>query len=95
MLSARLRQWHRYHVNVLLLTFSRPQCSHKTLRGPRAGMIFFRKDKEADLEKRINDAVFPACQGGPHNNVSPVVSVHVLELTCHRPIDHRRHRYRP
>lgn len=43
--------------------------SHKTLRGPRAGMIFFRKDKEADLEKRINDAVFPACQGGPHNNV--------------------------
>lgn len=43
--------------------------SHKTLRGPRAGLIFFRKDKEADLEKRINDAVFPACQGGPHNNV--------------------------
>lgn len=47
--------------------------SHKTLRGPRAGMIFFRKDKEADLEKRINDAVFPACQGGPHNNVSLVL----------------------
>jgi len=44
-------------------------CRHKTLRGPRAGLIFFRKDKEADLEKRINDAVFPACQGGPHNNV--------------------------
>ena len=33
-------------------------------------MIFFRKDREEDLEKRINDAVFPACQGGPHNNVS-------------------------
>ena len=43
--------------------------SHKTLRGPRAGLIFFRKDKESDMEKRINDAVFPACQGGPHNNV--------------------------
>jgi glycine/serine hydroxymethyltransferase len=43
---------------------------HKTLRGPRAGLIFFRKDGEArkDLEKRVNDAVFPACQGGPHNN---------------------------
>lgn len=44
---------------------------HKTLRGPRAGLIFFRKDTEKtkDLEKRVNDAVFPACQGGPHNNV--------------------------
>lgn len=47
--------------------------SHKTLRGPRAGLIFFRKDCEnaKDLEKRVNEAVFPACQGGPHNNVSP------------------------
>ena len=46
--------------------------THKTLRGPRAGLIFFRKDLEhaKDLEKRVNDAVFPACQGGPHNNVS-------------------------
>ena len=44
--------------------------SHKTLRGPRAGLIFFNKTKESDIEKRINDAVFPACQGGPHNNVS-------------------------
>lgn len=44
--------------------------THKTLRGPRAGLVFFRKDGEhrADLEKRVNDAVFPACQGGPHNN---------------------------
>ena len=58
-------------------------------------MIFFRKDKEADLEKRINDAVFPACQGGPHNNVRPVISVHVQELTIQHFTDHRRHRYRP
>ncbi|TFY77632.1 hypothetical protein EWM64_g6380 [Hericium alpestre] len=38
--------------------------THKTLRGPRAGLIFFRKDgeKNKDLEKRVNDAVFPACQ---------------------------------
>jgi glycine hydroxymethyltransferase len=41
------------------------------LRGPRAGLVFFRKDsvQASDLEKRVNDAVFPACQGGPHNNV--------------------------
>ncbi|KAG6821106.1 hypothetical protein H0H93_006445 [Arthromyces matolae] len=46
--------------------------THKTLRGPRAGLVFFRKDLEnaKDLEKRVNDAVFPACQGGPHNNVN-------------------------
>ncbi|GAA5895517.1 hypothetical protein JCM6882_006275 [Rhodosporidiobolus microsporus] len=49
--------------------------THKTLRGPRAGLIFFRKDKEADLEKRVNDAVFPACQGGPHNNTIAAVAV--------------------
>merc|ERR1712093_819898 len=49
--------------------------THKTLRGPRAGLIFFRKDKEADLEKRINDAVFLACQGGPHNNTIAGVAV--------------------
>lgn len=44
---------------------------HKTLRGPRAGLIFFRKDGEQhkELERRVNEAVFPGCQGGPHNNV--------------------------
>ena len=31
--------------------------THKTLRGPRAGLIFFRKDREADLEARVNAAV--------------------------------------
>ncbi|GAA5880874.1 hypothetical protein JCM16303_005155 [Sporobolomyces ruberrimus] len=49
--------------------------THKTLRGPRAGLIFFRKDKESDIEKRINDAVFPACQGGPHNNTIAGIAV--------------------
>ncbi len=57
--------------------------THKTLRGPRAGLIFFRKDLETakDLEKRVNEAVFPACQGGPHNNVSSVGSVLRCRLT--------------
>lgn len=53
--------------------------THKTLRGPRAGLIFFRKDKkDDDLEAKINAAVFPACQGGPHNNVSPPPPCSVL-----------------
>ncbi|XP_034192231.1 serine hydroxymethyl transferase isoform X1 [Osmia lignaria lignaria] len=52
--------------------------THKTLRGPRAGIIFFRKGVRSigkdgkkimyDLEDKINQAVFPGLQGGPHNH---------------------------
>ncbi|CAL1404479.1 unnamed protein product [Linum trigynum] len=44
--------------------------THKSLRGPRGGMIFFRKDPilGVDLESSINNAVFPGLQGGPHNH---------------------------
>jgi glycine hydroxymethyltransferase len=36
--------------------------THKTLRGPRGGMILSR---DADLGKKFNSAVFPGLQGGP------------------------------
>ncbi|KAK7113554.1 serine hydroxymethyltransferase, cytosolic-like [Littorina saxatilis] len=59
--------------------------THKTLRGPRSGMIFFRKgvrrvQKNGDklmynLEKKINEAVFPGLQGGPHNHQIAAVAV--------------------
>ncbi|KAG5458048.1 MAG: hypothetical protein BJ554DRAFT_1811 [Olpidium bornovanus] len=53
--------------------------THKTLRGPRAGLIFFRKRRadgsDTDLESRVNQAVFPSCQGGPHNNTIAAVAV--------------------
>ncbi|KAE8676030.1 Serine hydroxymethyltransferase [Hibiscus syriacus] len=44
--------------------------THKSLRGPRGGMIFFKKDNVhgVDLESAINNAVFPGLQGGPHNH---------------------------
>jgi len=47
--------------------------THKSLRGPRAGMIFFRRGaKEGggnyEYEDAINQAVFPSLQGGPHNH---------------------------
>jgi glycine hydroxymethyltransferase len=38
--------------------------THKTLRGPRGGMILVREDEE--IAKKINKAVFPGMQGGPH-----------------------------
>ena len=40
--------------------------THKTLRGPRGGMILVREHE--DLAKKINKAVFPGLQGGPHMN---------------------------
>lgn len=52
--------------------------THKSLRGPRGAMIFYRKgqkgtDKKGnpvmyDYEDKINFAVFPGLQGGPHNH---------------------------
>jgi glycine hydroxymethyltransferase len=41
--------------------------THKSLRGPRGGMIVVRED--ADIAKRINKAVFPGMQGGPHMHI--------------------------
>src|SRR6185312_14275037 len=36
--------------------------THKTLRGPRGGMVL---SNDADIGKKINSAVFPGLQGGP------------------------------
>ena len=38
--------------------------THKTLRGPRGGLILSAEDNE-DLHKKLNSAVFPGQQGGP------------------------------
>ncbi|KAG9097752.1 Serine hydroxymethyltransferase, cytosolic [Ceratobasidium sp. UAMH 11750] len=56
--------------------------THKTLRGPRAGLIFFRKDNAyaKDIEARVNNAVFPACQGGPHNNTIAAVATALKQV---------------
>ena len=40
--------------------------THKTLRGPRGGMILW---NEKDYTKRINSAIFPGTQGGPLMNM--------------------------
>jgi len=51
--------------------------THKSLRGPRSGLIFYRKD----FENRINSAVFPALQGGPHNHQIAALCVALKEAT--------------
>lgn len=50
--------------------------THKSLRGPRSGMIFARKKEFID---KVNFAVFPGLQGGPHNNQIAAVAVALKE----------------
>jgi glycine hydroxymethyltransferase len=50
--------------------------THKSLRGPRAGIIFFKKE----LETQINDAVFPGLQGGPHENQIAAIAHQLKEV---------------
>lgn len=49
--------------------------THKTLRGPRGGLIMCREE----WAKKIDRAVFPACQGGPHLNVIAALAVALQE----------------
>lgn len=66
--------------------------THKSLRGPRGAMIFFRKGvrktdaktgKETlyDLEGPINFSVFPGHQGGPHNHTITALAVALKQAT--------------
>lgn len=45
--------------------------THKMLRGPRGGMILCR----GELAAKIDKAVFPGLQGGPHNHVTAAIAV--------------------
>lgn len=59
--------------------------THKSLRGPRGALIFYRKgvrkitvkgeEVKYDLDNNINWAVFPGLQGGPHNHTIAGIAV--------------------
>lgn len=60
--------------------------THKTLCGPRAAMIFSRKDKSimtedknAPISELIDKAVFPGMQGGPHEHTIAAIAVALRE----------------
>ena len=52
--------------------------THKTLRGPRGAMIFVKKD-DRELGAKIDKAVFPGLQGGPHENAIAAIAVALNE----------------
>ena len=49
--------------------------THKTLRGPRAAMIFCKKEHASAIDK----AIFPGLQGGPHENTIAAIAVALKE----------------
>lgn len=51
--------------------------THKTLRGPRGGLILARANEE--IEKKLNSAIFPGIQGGPLMHVIAAKAVSFLE----------------
>jgi glycine hydroxymethyltransferase len=56
--------------------------THKTLRGPRGAMIMVTKKglrKDKDLADKIDSAVFPGLQGGPHDDQTAAIAVALKE----------------
>ncbi|HEX6275990.1 MAG TPA: serine hydroxymethyltransferase [Polyangiaceae bacterium] len=51
--------------------------THKTLRGPRGGIVF----AKAAFAKDIDRAVFPGLQGGPHNHTTAGIAVAAKEAS--------------
>jgi len=72
---------------------------HKTLRGPRAGIIFYRKGVRSvdskgnkimyDIGDKINLAVFPGLQGGPHNHAIGGIAVAMKHAKTSEFIDYQ------
>ncbi len=52
--------------------------THKTLRGPRGALIMC---NDEELAKKIDKAVFPGLQGGPHNNIIAGIAVALGEAS--------------
>lgn len=64
------------HVDVIMST------THKTFRGPRGAMILATKrgiKRDADLGKKIDSAIIPGLQGGPHNATSAAIAIAAAE----------------
>lgn len=58
--------------------------THKTLRGPRGAIVMVTESglqKDPHMGEKIDKAVFPGIQGGPHDNVTAAIAVALKEAT--------------
>lgn len=58
--------------------------THKTFRGPRGAMILVTNrgiKKDADLGKKIDSAIIPGLQGGPHNATTAAIAIAAKEAS--------------
>ncbi|MBI2612187.1 serine hydroxymethyltransferase [Candidatus Gottesmanbacteria bacterium] len=58
--------------------------THKTLRGPRGAMIMVTKKgirKDPELTDKVDKAVFPGLQGGPHDHITAAIAVALKEAS--------------
>jgi glycine hydroxymethyltransferase len=58
--------------------------THKTLRGPRGAMLMVTDrghEKDPELADKIDRAVFPGLQGGPHDHTTAAIAVALLEAS--------------
>eukprot|EP01086_Lenisia_limosa_P000524 TRINITY_DN10929_c0_g1_i1.p1 TRINITY_DN10929_c0_g1~~TRINITY_DN10929_c0_g1_i1.p1 ORF type:complete len:450 (-),score=180.78 TRINITY_DN10929_c0_g1_i1:35-1384(-) len=60
--------------------------THKTLRGPRSGLVFFKKQ----YEEAINFAVFPSNQGGPHEHQIAAVATCLKQVASPEFVDYAK-----
>jgi glycine hydroxymethyltransferase len=60
--------------------------THKTLRGPRAALIFYKNH----LKDQIDFAVFPSSQGGPHNNTIAAVATALYQVNTQEFVDYSK-----
>lgn len=58
--------------------------THKSFRGPRGAMLFVTDrglQKDPDMGDKIDKAVFPGLQGGPHDNVTAAIAIALHEAS--------------
>ncbi|MFZ5844895.1 MAG: serine hydroxymethyltransferase, partial [Patescibacteria group bacterium] len=58
--------------------------THKTLRGPRGAILMVTDQglkKDPEMGEKIDKAVFPGLQGGPHDNVTAAIAIALKEAT--------------
>lgn len=72
------------HINPVPYAHIVTTTTHKTLRGPRGGMIMVTQrglEKDPELPEKIDRAIFPGMQGGPHDHQTAGIATALLEAS--------------